>query len=372
MVKKRPFHSPPYFLHLLVLFHVVFFSSFFFFISFFILFYSPLFITMGANSSKESSSRSASLQSIHLKKTQEQVDFGSVFPNGLYSTAPQDFDARVLRQLILARKLAPFYKGLADAPEVVAAIPSPTHLATSTASATCSATAITAPAADHQLHRLQASASLTTLPLNSSSPLGRPRSASNRSDKMSRSKEKELAAERVKQLEATLYNDAVECPICFLYYPPNINYSRCCDQPICTECFIQIHRPTDDPSHAATCPYCLQDNYGAIYYPPAWSEKPSTTKNRLRSLSSSSSLSTNSSMSNLPSPTTPTSSGVRHTTSGSGQTNTPRRKSISHTHPDVVLIGKMEKKREREREEKKTTKKTKTKTKRNQAIKKMT
>lgn len=26
------------------------------------------------------------------------------------------------------------------------------------------------------------------------------------------------------------------------YYPPLINTSRCCDQPICTECFVQIKR----------------------------------------------------------------------------------------------------------------------------------
>ncbi|KAI8081468.1 uncharacterized protein BX664DRAFT_285516 [Halteromyces radiatus] len=256
---------------------------------------------MGANGSKDASSRSSSLQSIHFKnKPQEQVDFGTVFPNGLYSTTPQDFDSRILRQLILSKKLSPFYKGLPDAPEQVTAI--------------------------SHLPQLQPSTSLSTL----STPhvtKGRPRSASNRSEKMQRTVEKEPSyADKMKAQKAMLYNDAVECPICFLYYPPNINYSRCCDQPICTECFIQIHRPTDDPSSPATCPFCLESNYGITYTAPAWSEKPK----RLRSFSSSSSLSTSSSP--------VISTGARHTTSGVSDGVKPRRKSISHKHPDVVLI----------------------------------
>ncbi|KAI8815115.1 hypothetical protein BJ742DRAFT_4708 [Cladochytrium replicatum] len=66
--------------------------------------------------------------------------------------------------------------------------------------------------------------------------------------------------------EEHLYKGAIECPICFLYYPRNINYTRCCDQPICTECFVQIKRPeaTIDP---AECPYCCQPHFGIVYYP---------------------------------------------------------------------------------------------------------
>ncbi|KAI8341813.1 hypothetical protein BC941DRAFT_414554 [Chlamydoabsidia padenii] len=260
---------------------------------------------MGANGSKDANSRSGNLQSIHLKnKPQEQVDFGTVFPNGLYSTTPQDFDSRVLRQLINTRKLSPFYQGLPDAPEQVTA----TSL----------------------LPKPQPSTSLSTSPTPNVSQQVRPRSASNRSDKMQRPIEPSHA-EKVKIQKAMLYNDAVECPICFLYYPPNINYSRCCDQPICTECFIQIHRPTDDPSSPATCPFCLEANYGVTYTAPPWSEKDKPK--RLRSFSSSSSLSTSYS-----SPPAPPSAGARHTTSGLSDGFKPRRKSISHTHPNVVLI----------------------------------
>lgn len=79
-----------------------------------------------------------------------------------------------------------------------------------------------------------------------------------------------------------LYRDAVECPICFVFHPNNLNLSRCCLQPICTECFVQIkrldpHPPHDDPSEGAdelphtiisepaNCPYCAMSNFGVIF-----------------------------------------------------------------------------------------------------------
>ena len=96
-------------------------------------------------------------------------------------------------------------------------------------------------------------------------------------------------------IEAYLYKDASECPICFLYYPPYLNTTRCCDQPICSECFVQIKRPDPHPpeheqpdastsavseeereaqaegllvSEVATCPYCKQPEFGITYVPP--------------------------------------------------------------------------------------------------------
>lgn len=54
----------------------------------------------------------------------------------------------------------------------------------------------------------------------------------------------------------------------------NINHSRCCDQAICTECFVQIKRIEPTTTHLvsepAACPYCVQDNFGVVYTPPAW------------------------------------------------------------------------------------------------------
>lgn len=93
-------------------------------------------------------------------------------------------------------------------------------------------------------------------------------------------------------IEAYLYKDATECPICFLYYPPYLNKTRCCDQTICSECFVQIKRPdphppehgdpiavippdeaepkdTDDDSalvsEPAACPFCVQPDFGITY-----------------------------------------------------------------------------------------------------------
>ncbi|CAD6961667.1 unnamed protein product [Tilletia controversa] len=51
------------------------------------------------------------------------------------------------------------------------------------------------------------------------------------------------------------------------------HFTRCCEQPICTECFVQIKRA--DPNHTnppssepATCPYCMEANFGVVYRPP--------------------------------------------------------------------------------------------------------
>lgn len=95
-------------------------------------------------------------------------------------------------------------------------------------------------------------------------------------------------------IEAYLYKDASECPICFLYYPPYLNRTRCCGQPICSECFVQIKRPDPHPpehaehgnnsengasreqqhedwelvSEPAACPFCVQPEFGVTYSPP--------------------------------------------------------------------------------------------------------
>jgi hypothetical protein len=102
-------------------------------------------------------------------------------------------------------------------------------------------------------------------------------------------------------IEAYLYKDASECPICFIYYPPYLNHTRCCDQPICSECFVQIKRPDPHPpehgepqdqnadrengtgagedrdeaeqesqlvSEPSACPFCVQPEFGVTYAPP--------------------------------------------------------------------------------------------------------
>ncbi|OGM40995.1 protein sip5 [Aspergillus bombycis] len=126
-------------------------------------------------------------------------------------------------------------------------------------------------------------------------------------------------------IEAYLYKDAAECPICFLYYPPYLNRTRCCDQPICSECFVQIKRPDPHPpehgdsdpnapaaaaegdaagsqdcqlvSEPAACPFCVQPEFGVTYAPPpfrrglTYASDPSVRPNFTSPVSSTSSLS---------------------------------------------------------------------------------
>ena len=127
-------------------------------------------------------------------------------------------------------------------------------------------------------------------------------------------------------VEAYLYKDASECPICFLYYPPYLNRTRCCDQSICSECFVQIKRPDPHPpehsdpishstgdgiqasdvdedsnlvSEPAACPFCVQPEFGITYDSPPFRRglvyvnqpSASTLGNAASAMSSSSSLS---------------------------------------------------------------------------------
>ncbi|WVQ78004.1 hypothetical protein IAT38_000085 [Cryptococcus sp. DSM 104549] len=82
-----------------------------------------------------------------------------------------------------------------------------------------------------------------------------------------------LEKEEREKRERRAYLKAVECPICFLNYPPNINTSRCCQQPVCTECFVQIKRSEATITHLesdpACCPFCMETDFGVIYERPA-------------------------------------------------------------------------------------------------------
>ncbi|RUS13825.1 hypothetical protein BC938DRAFT_477655 [Jimgerdemannia flammicorona] len=197
-------------------------------------------------------------------QSDQQIDYGSLLPNGIYPGSPQDYDHRVVRRLICDRRLSPFYKGLADEP-VSVGDPSEEDTSAQTAGA------------DHTHHPSPAHAPIIKKP--ESFGKSRERSSSNSSTyspsgtENAKAKQK-LEAERKKLfVEKKLYKDALECPICFLYYPANINHSRCCAQPICTECFVQIKRPPETPSTSASCPFCVEPNFGVYYKPPEWAEK---------------------------------------------------------------------------------------------------
>ncbi|TYZ63365.1 hypothetical protein PybrP1_000649 [[Pythium] brassicae (nom. inval.)] len=72
-----------------------------------------------------------------------------------------------------------------------------------------------------------------------------------------------------------------ECPICFMYYPGNLNVSTCCKKPICSECYLQI-KP---PKKVISCPYCNRETFGIKYSAPAVIELSSIYSERVRQVS---------------------------------------------------------------------------------------
>ncbi|CAE6460208.1 unnamed protein product [Rhizoctonia solani] len=175
----------------------------------------------------------------------ETVDFGHLSPQGIY-TGPQDWNQELVGKLIVDRKLAPFYRPLEDFE----------------------------PDWDDEtiLRNRKLKPGEESLPspvtLSVSSPVVFSGKGSTKGKGVADRREQQRMS------EAEVYHGAIECPICFMYYPPNINRSRCCDQAICTECFVQIKRSEPTTTHIvsepAACPYCVQENFGVTYEPPNW------------------------------------------------------------------------------------------------------
>lgn len=410
----------------------------------------------------------------------EMVDGGYLQPQGVY-TGPQDFKYKVVRELIIDRKLAPFYKGLSDYSEnwsdrqllaavrglpftetkLGSSVPSPvpdaepifpvdkdtsdlandlqnTSLSTepfaipekpalssvlgenaawdpaspASVSSANSATEDVAPSSAPALSKLNSFASTATFPESqesgspslSSSPaipfpsIDRPpattqtplsptqnaptsgspapvvktqqqsaaapaispytRSRANTSSRYGPSN----LPNRLPQ-EIILYKEAIECPICFLFYPKLINLTRCCAQPICTECFVQIkradpHMPHDeeaDPnaapevkaegliSEAACCPYCMMPEMGVTFTAPPYRTGIGAGGKRHNSLSplalfNSSTSSVNSRSSQAIASASEESVVVSTSSSAISLANpvSKRRGSLPATNPDVI------------------------------------
>ncbi|CCD26470.1 Sip5p NDAI_0H02970 [Naumovozyma dairenensis CBS 421] len=269
-----------------------------------------------ANPNKRRSTREReALKEEHAKglvvKYNETVDGGYLAPYGVYSVEKLDYDVQIVKKLIVDRKLAPFYTPLQDF--------------------------------DKSWTKEEVIKIINGLPLHSTFsdcieefdgvPTGNLKRA-NFDDLIDRSlSKKEQRREHSKIFKARLYKKRVlwqegenelflekkiesrspnskpnqylpsddlkyevyrngnECPICFLYFPEPLNYSKCCLQPICTECFVQIKRsephfpheeidpmqPAEsesekDPnlltSEPATCPYCATPDFSIMYCPP--------------------------------------------------------------------------------------------------------
>jgi hypothetical protein len=276
---------------------------------------------------------------------EEHVDGGYLVTQGVY-VGIEDFNKSEVRQLMIERMLAPFWKGLNDFSEswaehqLMAAarglpIPpadqvppeleyrmSPKTAGEGRRTPDGGLNFLTVPIGSRS-QSFNSEASSNPSPSNptfSLPPPSSPLSSNSANSPLFRTRAKTLASlttgsknnlqsdmtRRELQLpkdpfvngqpiEVYLYKDASECPICFLYYPPYLNTTRCCDQAICSECFVQIKRPDPHPpeheqpdpnapplsttereaqsdgqlvSEVATCPFCKQPEFGITYVPP--------------------------------------------------------------------------------------------------------
>ncbi|KAJ2961868.1 hypothetical protein NQZ79_g2867 [Umbelopsis isabellina] len=169
------------------------------------------------------------------KDASQDFDNGSLIPTGIYASSVHDYDYPTVRNLILQRRMAPFYRGQQDLNSV-------NSNESSEVDEPIGSKIQEKPGSHHSLIFMHPKTLLW------------PKYRTHRKESLPQ--------------PPPVYKDAVECPICFLYYPPNINYARCCHQPICTECFVHIRAPESGLT-AATCPFCVEPNFGIEYCPPS-------------------------------------------------------------------------------------------------------
>ncbi|KAL6785360.1 hypothetical protein ACKKBG_A03520 [Auxenochlorella protothecoides x Auxenochlorella symbiontica] len=64
-----------------------------------------------------------------------------------------------------------------------------------------------------------------------------------------------------------------ECPICFHHFP-TLNSTTCCNQSICTECFLKLVQPQPGGSrYGSPCPFCNKVGFHVYYSPMALSQR---------------------------------------------------------------------------------------------------
>ncbi|RAL63464.1 hypothetical protein DID88_003884 [Monilinia fructigena] len=247
---------------------------------------------------------------------EEHVDGGYLVTMGVY-IGPEDFNKAIVRQLMIERRVAPFWRGLEDYEkdwtehQLIAAgrgLPIPAaddvptediagpHSSDSPHASTQSASYDSSMGLSPSSTVNASATTATSLLRPRSKTLGLKSKESSAADTGPREiqlpKDTKVNGQAI---EAFLYKDSVECTICFIWYPPYLNKTRCCDQNICSECFVQIKRPephppehhdpsqpaaTPDPpqnpsesaewlvSKPAGCPYCTEADFGITYVPP--------------------------------------------------------------------------------------------------------
>ena len=284
---------------------------------------------------KQEKEKQARLKERERSMREEHVDGGYLVTQGVYVGA-EDFSKPLVRQLMIERRLAPFWRGINDfsdswAEHQIMAIargmplPAPDEVPPEleyqlskrpSADASKNLTIPMGPRSESfQSDSGKASSANGSIPFTSASPQqststslpfrSRAKTLASLGAASRNNSERELIPRELKlpndpfvngqPVEVFLYKDSSECPICFLYYPPYLNTTRCCEQPICSECFVQIKRPDPHPpehndpdpnappvseeerfaqaegllvSEVASCPYCKQPEFGITYTPP--------------------------------------------------------------------------------------------------------
>lgn len=273
----------------------------------------------GAQPSRRKSTKERELtKEAHAKqlvvKFEETVDGGFLAPYGCYGFEKLDYDADVVRSLIIDRRLAPFYIPLQDFDEswtkkelikIVDGLPLHASfeenlekyedVAVGNLKKANFDDLIDKTLSKREQRRMRSK--IFRARLYRKRMIWQEIENENYLDqkidsKRSNSTSKNNAFLPSDDLKYSLYQTGTECPICFLYYPEPLNYSNCCLQPICTECFVQIKRaephfpheevdPTQpvtnddekDPnlltSEPANCAYCATPNFAVTYEPKA-------------------------------------------------------------------------------------------------------
>lgn len=218
----------------------------------------------------------------------ETCDGGYLAPLGIYKLN-LDYNTDIVRGLIVARRLAPFFSPLQDfstewtQDELVTIVrQTPLHAVDNAYSDTEEPD----DADNHKIHKSLSYFRRQELKRFHRELVARTRAeqAQCEADYIAARTAGTSAALASRDLVLQLYANAVECPICFLYFPPYLNRTRCCRQDICSECFVQIKRLDPHPPHdhdaqsdalphtliseQACCPYCAMPNFGVTYDPP--------------------------------------------------------------------------------------------------------
>ncbi|GJD05660.1 hypothetical protein Gasu2_01160 [Galdieria sulphuraria] len=125
--------------------------------------------------------------------------------------------------------------------------------------------------------RGQSSSSQATSGRRSNTPSSTETSSSNRSPNSSSQRNTYVGGQSVQQLiqkkmlapwesgkDEARDSSRDDCPICFAFYT-FLNYTACCNKPICTNCFITMHKMRRRGT-TSMCPFCNAEPMEIVFY----------------------------------------------------------------------------------------------------------